>query len=263
MYKFKYELKNKLDGKVHNICYKLNQIEKGINKLFDINNFEILSKKIYLGLNDSFNNEIYHNDKVKIEEYYNKDFSNKSFDEKNLILNRTYTSFIQYEDGAFLISDREDGILNIHINCLFDNIKKSQPFFKYEIVENVENKKTKVNEFKFKYEIKNKLDGKVHNICYELNQIEKGINKLFDINNFEILSRNIYTGLNDNFNNEIYHNDKVKIEINSNENLEVFQGKIFYEDGVFLVKKNDTNVILIEVFFNSFYDNKNYKIFKI
>jgi hypothetical protein len=271
MYKFKYKLKNKLDEKIYIFYFELKEIEKGLEKLFDVNKFEIISKNIYTGLNDIFDNEVYQNDKIKIEEYYNKDFStDNEFDEKNLIFIKKYTSKIKYEEGAFLISDREDEILNIHLNFLFEDMKNSQPFFKYEIMEC---DKEIIEEFKFKYELKNKLDEKISIFYFELKEIEKGLEKLFDVNKFEIFSKNIYTGLNDIFNNEVYQNDNVEVEIFDKRlmTLEKFRGKIVYEDSTFIVKNNEENIYslnnetyyCIEVFFKKNFEEFQYGIKKI
>lgn len=68
-----------------------------------------------------------------------------------------------------------------------------------------------MKEIKFRYVLKGKIDKKIHYKWYYLNQIEEGLHKLFDLDNYEIIARNQYICLKDNDNIEIYEEDIVKV----------------------------------------------------
>ena len=63
---------------------------------------------------------------------------------------------------------------------------------------------------KIRYALKNKNTNQIHFKWYTISQIEeKGLSKLFDIENYEILGRDLKTGWVDRNNKDIYNNDIV------------------------------------------------------
>lgn len=66
-------------------------------------------------------------------------------------------------------------------------------------------------EIKFKYIIKNKHTGQYYNKWYTLSQIEeKGLNGLFDLENYDIIAKCQFTGQKDFKGVDIYSDDIVK-----------------------------------------------------
>jgi len=60
---------------------------------------------------------------------------------------------------------------------------------------------------KIRYVLKNKITGSIEYKYYYLEQIEKGIEKLFDVESYEIISRDRCTGKRDEYGKEICEND--------------------------------------------------------
>lgn len=67
--KIRYVLKNRNTGKIHYKWYTIEQIEKeGLSNLFDIENYEIISRDRDIGLLDKHGDSIYDRDILKIDE---------------------------------------------------------------------------------------------------------------------------------------------------------------------------------------------------
>ena len=67
-----------------------------------------------------------------------------------------------------------------------------------------------MREIKFRYRIKNRKYGKIHKIIIDLNVLESGRQaEYFNILDYEILSRDLYIGLNAK-NGEIYEGDIIR-----------------------------------------------------
>jgi len=62
-------------------------------------------------------------------------------------------------------------------------------------------------EKKRRYVLKNKTTGKIEIKIYFIEQIEKGLHKLFDIENYDIISRDLFTGKQDKYCKDIYECD--------------------------------------------------------
>jgi len=78
--KFRYILKNKNTGEAYKKIYTLNQIQKkGLSALFDLENYEIISVDLFVGLKDKNGIDIFQKDIVshrnwsnRVVEYQNK-----------------------------------------------------------------------------------------------------------------------------------------------------------------------------------------------
>jgi len=69
-----------------------------------------------------------------------------------------------------------------------------------------------MREIKFRYRIRNRKYGKIHKIIIDINVLESGRqSEYFNILDYEILSRDEYTGLNAK-NGEIYEEDILEYE---------------------------------------------------
>lgn len=85
---------------------------------------------------------------------------------------------------------------------------------------------------KYRYVLKNKHTGKLHFKIYSLESIEKdGLKGLFDIENYEILSRDRFTGFTNKNEKDIYNNDTL-FRKNIGDKYEVV-----WKDGGFLAHK--------------------------
>jgi hypothetical protein len=81
---------------------------------------------------------------------------------------------------------------------------------------------------KIRYILKNNHTKKVHIKKYSISQIEKdGLGGLFDVNNYEIISRDRFTGEYDNNKTEIYENDQLYV-------CPGYQSIVSFQDGMFV-----------------------------
>lgn len=90
--KIRYALKSKHTGQIHFKKYYLNQVEKnGLSKLFDIENYEIISNDLFVGKLKNgdevfYNDLILHGETIRTVEYRNGNTCLVSQDKKDAIL---------------------------------------------------------------------------------------------------------------------------------------------------------------------------------
>ena len=88
-----------------------------------------------------------------------------------------------------------------------------------------------MRDIKFRYTYKRKEDGKLYQVIYPFECIEKGTGGFSDLLNnnlWEIIGRDLYTGLKDKNKDEIYEGDILKAKMYDEKRLYVVQ---YYEDG--------------------------------
>ena len=108
--KFRYVVKNKHTGVIYFRYYTLNQIEiSGLGGLFDIENYEIISRDRLTGSQDKNGSDIYEGDKIPLKMTFDvDDFKDCSYTEKDEHGVRTYKKVdtvncvVCYEDGEFV-----------------------------------------------------------------------------------------------------------------------------------------------------------------
>lgn len=67
----RYYLKSKLSGEIHKKEYYLNQIEEaGLNKLFDLFNYDIIARSTWTQLKDKNGVKIFEGDRIQDEEHF-------------------------------------------------------------------------------------------------------------------------------------------------------------------------------------------------
>ena len=116
-HKIRYVLRNKHTLQIHFKWYYLKQIERGLSKLFDIENYDIISKDTFTGLMDKNGNEIYEGDiletkrKFRTKVWYDDDFARFSVHRRTL---RPPIYII--EDSLYEIDEHVNIVGNIHQN---------------------------------------------------------------------------------------------------------------------------------------------------
>lgn len=89
-----------------------------------------------------------------------------------------------------------------------DDIDKSLIDGTIELRETLNEIHNTMEQIKIKYVLKNKNTGKIHYKKYTLSQIaHNGLRHLFDIDNYEIISKDKFTGKKTNKGEEIYEGD--------------------------------------------------------
>lgn len=127
---------------------------------------------------------------------------------------------------------------------------------------------------KFRYILRNKNTGKMHKKVYTLSQIqEKGLGHLFDLDNYEITSTDLFSGLIDKNKKEVYFGDDIisrefenngmflfekDKDLDSFElselkgNLETeFKSKVKYSDGNFYLNESDSVEVPLCLYFGN------------
>lgn len=86
---------------------------------------------------------------------------------------------------------------------------------------------------KIRYAIKNKHTGVIHFKWYTITQIEVGLSKLFDTENYDIISRDRFSGMTDINGREIYENDICKFKEHNYKAKIIFWNQQFCFDSEF------------------------------
>lgn len=123
--KYRYSLRNKHTQEIHYKWYTISQIETaGLKHLFDIENYDIISRNAFTGLTDSNNEDIYSGDEL-ICETTKKDMNGK---EENLLTvehvnHLTYHGYRLYgKDRRFNIKISNSTLFNLKAKLTGKNI---------------------------------------------------------------------------------------------------------------------------------------------